>query len=159
LFSARGMAQDREWSKLKNWDSYSSFIENNSPNSPSLMFYSERRCSSRSHICELKNGPDVSVYIITLFLCRLISVDMLETTCLQTIEIYYCGGYVPLFVTVRHRLSSCVPLWINTVVFCQLTLFQLSWRLSSWIIMTVLVMLPVEWFVCAQDHYYLYIAS
>jgi hypothetical protein len=23
---------------------------------------------------------------------------VMETTCLQTVEIYYCGGYVPLFV-------------------------------------------------------------
>jgi hypothetical protein len=153
------MAHDREWSKLRNWDSYSSLLEKNSPDRPSLMFYSERRCYSRSHRCEWKNGPDKSVYIITLFLCRLISVDMLDIACLQTIEIYYCCGYVPLFVTVRHSLSSCVLLWINTVVLCQLTLCQLSWRLSSWIIMTVLVMLPVEWFVCAEDHYQLYLPS
>ena len=63
---------------------------------------------------------------------------------METIEICYCGGYVPLFVTVHHRLSSCVLLWINTVVFCQLTLCQLSWRLSSWIIMTVLMILPAN---------------
>jgi hypothetical protein len=141
LFSAGGMAQIGEWSRLRNQDSYSSLLEKNSPDSPSLMFYSEGRCSSRSHRCEWKNGPDDSVYIITLFLCRLISVDMItmETVCLQTVEVCYCGGYVPLFVTMCHGLSSCVLLWINTVVFYQLTLYQLSWRLSSWIIMTVLV--------------------
>jgi hypothetical protein len=61
--------------------------------------------------------------------------------------------------TVCDCASSCVLLWINTVVFCQLTLCQLSWRLSSWIIMTVLVMLPIEWFVCAQYHYQLYLPS
>jgi hypothetical protein len=61
--------------------------------------------------------------------------------------------------TVCDYVSSCVQLWINTVVFYQLTLYQLSWRLSSWIIMTVLVMLPVEWSVCAQDHYRLYLPS
>jgi hypothetical protein len=32
----------------------------------------------RSHRCEWKNGPDDSVYIITLFLCRLISDDCYE---------------------------------------------------------------------------------
>ena len=77
---------------------------------------------------------------------------VMETTCLQTVEIYYYGGFVPLFVTMCHGLSSCVLLWINIVVFYQLTLYQLSWRLSSWIIMTVLMILPVEWSVWAQDH-------
>jgi hypothetical protein len=33
------MAQDREWSRLRNLDDYSSFLENNSPDSSSLMFY------------------------------------------------------------------------------------------------------------------------
>jgi hypothetical protein len=84
---------------------------------------------------------------------------VMETVCLQIVEVCYCGGYVPLFVTMCHRLSSCVLLWINTVVFYQLTLYKLSWRLSSWIIMTVLVMLPFEWYVCAQDHYRLYLPS
>jgi hypothetical protein len=105
------------------------------------MFYFEGKFSSISHRCEWKHGPDDSVYMITLFLCRLISIDMItmETVCLQTIEVCYCGGYVPLFVTMCHGLISFVLLWINTVVFYQLTLYQLSWRLSSWIIMTVLV--------------------
>jgi hypothetical protein len=68
LFSAGGMAQDREWSRLRNRDNYSSLLEKNSPDSSSLMFYlSEGRCSSRSHRCEWKNGPDDSVYIITMF--------------------------------------------------------------------------------------------
>jgi hypothetical protein len=40
---------------------------------------------------------------------------------METIEICYCGGYVPLSVTMCHGLSSCVLLWINTVVFYQLT--------------------------------------
>jgi hypothetical protein len=67
LFSVRGMAQDREWFMLRNQDSYSSLLEKNSLDSPSLMFYSKGRCSSRSHRCEWKNGPDDSVYIITMF--------------------------------------------------------------------------------------------
>jgi hypothetical protein len=33
---------------------------------------------------------------------------VMETACLQTVEIYYCGGFVPLFVTMCHGLSSCV---------------------------------------------------
>jgi hypothetical protein len=68
LFSAIEMARIGEWSRLRNQGSCSSLLEKNSPNSPSLMFYSEGRCSSRSHRCEWKNGPDDSIYIITLFL-------------------------------------------------------------------------------------------
>jgi hypothetical protein len=36
------MAQIGEWSRLKKWGSYSSLLEKNSPDSPSLMFYSLR---------------------------------------------------------------------------------------------------------------------
>jgi hypothetical protein len=36
------MAQIGEWSRLRNQDSYSSLLEKNSPDSPSLMFYSLR---------------------------------------------------------------------------------------------------------------------
>jgi hypothetical protein len=42
LFSAGGMAQIGEWSRLRNQNSYSSLLEKNSPDSPSLMFYSPR---------------------------------------------------------------------------------------------------------------------
>jgi hypothetical protein len=38
LFSAEGMAQIGEWSRLKNWDSYYSLLEKNSPDRSSLMF-------------------------------------------------------------------------------------------------------------------------
>jgi hypothetical protein len=42
--------------------------ENNSPDSSSLMFYLLRADGlPRSHRCEWKNGPDDSVYIITMF--------------------------------------------------------------------------------------------
>jgi hypothetical protein len=51
---------------------------------------------------------------------------VMKTMSLQTVEIYYCGGYVPLFVTMCHGLSSCVLPWIDTVVFYQLILHQLS---------------------------------
>jgi hypothetical protein len=38
--------------------------------------------------------------------------DVDATSCLQTmvetVEIYYCGGFVPLVVTMCHGLSSCV---------------------------------------------------
>jgi hypothetical protein len=39
LFSAGGMARIGESSRLRNWDSYSSLLEKNSPYSSSLMFY------------------------------------------------------------------------------------------------------------------------
>jgi hypothetical protein len=39
LFIAGGMVQIGEWSMLRNQDSYSSLLENNSPNNLSLMFY------------------------------------------------------------------------------------------------------------------------
>jgi hypothetical protein len=102
LFSAGGMGRIGEWSRIRNEDNYFSLLEKNIPDSPSLMFYSEGRCSSRYHRCEWKNVPNDSVYIITLFLCRLISVDMItmETVCLQTVEVCYYGGYVPLFLNV-----------------------------------------------------------
>jgi hypothetical protein len=51
---------------------------------------------------------------------------VMETTCLQTIEIYYCGGYVPLIMTMCHSLSSCVLPWIDIVVFYQLILYHFS---------------------------------
>jgi hypothetical protein len=70
---------------------------------------------------------------------------VMETACLLTVEIWYCGGYVPLFVTMCHGLSSCVLLWIDTVVFYQLISYHLSWRLFSWIIMMIIMILPVEW--------------
>jgi hypothetical protein len=68
LSSVRGMAQGGEWSRLRNQDSYSSLLEKNSPNSSSLMFYLlMANALPRSHKCEWKNGPDDSVYIITMF--------------------------------------------------------------------------------------------
>jgi hypothetical protein len=44
-------------------------------------------------------AQDDSVYIITLFLCRLISDDCYEDC--MIVDVYYCGGCVPLFVTIR----------------------------------------------------------
>ena len=40
------------------------------------------------------------VYVITLFLCRLISDDCYKDY--MTVDVYYCGGCVPLFVTIRY---------------------------------------------------------
>jgi hypothetical protein len=39
LFSAGGIAHIGEWSRLRNWDNYSSLLEKNSLDSSSLMFY------------------------------------------------------------------------------------------------------------------------
>jgi hypothetical protein len=132
LSSVGGMARGREWYRLRNHDIYSSLLEKNSPDSSSLMFYLMRADAlPRSHICEWKNGPDDSVYIITLFLCRLMSDDcyedcmsldskcillwwMCSTVCDYTSLIkYLCAtwcGSVPLDY-------SCVLLWIDIVVF------------------------------------------
>jgi hypothetical protein len=85
-------------------DSYSSMLGKNSPDSPWLMFLlSKGRCSSRSHRCEWKNGPDDSVCIMIL-LCRLISDDMIvvETICLWTVVVCHCGGCVPIVVSMCH---------------------------------------------------------
>ena len=47
--------------------------------------------------------------ILKIFFCASWhQIIVMETTCLQTKEIYYCGGFVPLFVTMCHGLSSCV---------------------------------------------------
>ena len=66
---------------------------------------SEGRCSSRSHRFEWKNGRDDSVCIMIL-LCKLISDDMIlvETVCIWTIVVCYCGGCVPLVVIMCHWL-------------------------------------------------------
>jgi hypothetical protein len=39
---------------------------------------------------------------------RLAQMIVMETACFQTVDIYYCGGFFPLFVTMCHDLSSCV---------------------------------------------------
>ena len=86
-------------------DSYSSMLEKNSPDSPWLMFYFLRAYALPDlTICEWKNGLDDSVYIMILFLCRLISNDMIamETVCLLTVDVCYCGGCVTLIVTMCH---------------------------------------------------------
>jgi hypothetical protein len=74
----------------------------------------EGRFSSRYHRCEWKNGPDDLVYILKLFLCRLISDDMIsmQTVSLWTIDVCYYGGCVPLVVTMFHLLISHVILGV-----------------------------------------------
>jgi hypothetical protein len=125
LSSVGGMARGGEWSRLRNQDSDSSLLEKNSPDSSSLMFYLLRADAlPRSHRCEWKNGTDDSVYIITLFLCKLISDDCYEncillwwmcstvydyTSMIKSLCATWCGS-VPLD-------CSCVLLWIDTVVF------------------------------------------
>jgi hypothetical protein len=86
-------------------DNYSSMLGKNSPYIPWLMLLLyEGRCSFKSHRCEWKNGPNDSVYIMILFLCRLISYDMIsmETLCLWKIDVCYYDGYITLVVTMCH---------------------------------------------------------
>jgi hypothetical protein len=65
----------------------------------SLIFYLLREDAlPRSHRCEWKNGPDDLVYILTLVMCTLMSDDYYEYC--MTVDVYYCGGCVPLFVTI-----------------------------------------------------------
>ena len=108
LISVGRMAQGGEWSRFKRQDSYSSLLEKNSLDIS--LFYSEGKYSFRSHRCEWKIGPDDSVYIITLFLCRLVSDDCYEDC--MTVDAYYCGGCVPLFVTICCWSSTCVLLGV-----------------------------------------------
>jgi hypothetical protein len=67
----------------------------------------EGRCSSISHRCEWKNGPDDSVCIMIL-LFRSISDDMIavEIVCLLTIAVCQCDGCGPLVVTMCHWLIA-----------------------------------------------------
>jgi hypothetical protein len=66
-------------------------------------------------------------FILTIFFCAgWHQMIVMETAYLQTVEMYYYGVFVPLFVTMCHSLSSCVLPWINIGVFYQLILYQLS---------------------------------
>ena len=79
------------------------------------------RYSFRDHRCEWKIGPDKSVYIITLSLCRMLSYVCYEDC--MTVDVDYYGGYVPLFVTICQWSSTCVLLgvvvyhWIVVVYY------------------------------------------
>jgi hypothetical protein len=59
----------------------------------------------RYHICEWKNGQYDSVYIITLFMWKLILNDCYEDC--MIVDIYYCGGYVALF----DQVLVCYLVW------------------------------------------------
>ena len=49
-------------------DNYSSILGKNSLDNPWMVFYLMRADAlPRSHRCEWKNGPDDSIYIITMF--------------------------------------------------------------------------------------------
>jgi hypothetical protein len=71
----------------------------------------EGRCSSISHKCEWKNGLNC---IMILFM-KVDDMTVVETVCLWTIVVYYCGGCVPLFVTMCHWLVVvCYFVWLCT---------------------------------------------
>jgi hypothetical protein len=48
--------------------------------------------------------------MITLFLYKLISDDCYEDC--MIVDVYYCGGCVPLFVIIRCSSSTCVLLGV-----------------------------------------------
>ena len=52
-----------------------------------------------SELTDVSERLAQSVYIITLFLCRLLSDVCYEDY--MTVDEDYCGGYVPLFVTIH----------------------------------------------------------
>jgi hypothetical protein len=90
-------------------------LEKNSPDSSWLMLYFMRAYDLPYLTrCEWKNGPYDSVYIMILFMCRMISDGMIamETVCLWTVDVCYYGGCVRLVVTMCHRSSSCVLLGV-----------------------------------------------
>jgi hypothetical protein len=71
------------------------------------MFSGPRRFFRRNDFCNTGLYHDI-------VLCRLISDDMIavETVCLWTVDVCYCGGCVPLIVTMCHRLSIRVLLGV-----------------------------------------------
>ena len=74
----------------------SSLFEKNGADTPLLIFYTEGRYSFISHRHESKIGPNDLDFIITLFLCRLLSDVCYEEY--MIVDVNYYGGYVPLFV-------------------------------------------------------------
>jgi hypothetical protein len=124
LISVGRMAQGGEWSRFKRQDSYSSLFEKNSPDI-SLFYFEGDILSYLTDVSE--RLAQMIQFILTIFFCASWhQMIVMETACLQTVEIYHCSGFVPLFVTMCHSLSSSVLPWINTSVFYQLILYQLS---------------------------------
>jgi hypothetical protein len=72
----------------------SSLFEKNRADSPLLM--REDIISNLINVSE--RLAQMIQFILTIFFCAgWHQMIVMETTCLQTVEIYYCGGYVPLF--------------------------------------------------------------
>jgi hypothetical protein len=72
----------------------SSLFEKNRADSPLLM-----REDILSNITNVSERLAQMIQFISnnIFFAGWHQMIFMETTCLQTIEIYYCGGYVPLF--------------------------------------------------------------
>ena len=93
------------------------------------------RYSFRAHRCEWKIGPDDSAFIITLFLCRVLSDVFYEDY--TTVDVDYCGGYVPLFV--RHIFFQSSQMWVkywprwfslyHNIVSVKVSIRCLLWKL------------------------------
>jgi hypothetical protein len=131
LISVGGMAQGGEWSRLNNQGQAFLRVYTFSPGCTLISvgrMAQGLRADILSYLTDVSERLAQMIHsILTIFFCAgWHQMIVMETTCLQTVEIYYCGGFVPLFVTMCHGLSSCVLPWINTGVFYQLILYQLS---------------------------------
>jgi hypothetical protein len=73
----------------------SSLVEKNRADSPLLM-----RADILSYLTDVSERLAQMIQFIfnNIFCAGWHQMIVMETTCLQTVEIYYCGGYVPLFV-------------------------------------------------------------
>jgi hypothetical protein len=73
----------------------SSLFEKNRVDSPLLM-----RADILSNLTNMSERLAQMIQFIfnNIFCAGWHQMIVMETTCLQTVEIYYCGGYVPLFV-------------------------------------------------------------
>jgi hypothetical protein len=70
-------------------------FEKNRADSPLLM-----RADILSNLTNVSERLAQMIQFIfnNIFCARWHQMIVMETTCLQTVEIYYCDGYVPLFV-------------------------------------------------------------
>jgi hypothetical protein len=89
-------------------NNHSSLFEKNRVDSPLLMFYTEGRYSLDLTDVSERLAQMFQFILNNIFCAGWHQMIVIETACLQTVEIYYCGGFVPLFVTMCHGLSSCV---------------------------------------------------
>jgi hypothetical protein len=80
-------------SKIKN--NLSSLFLKNRENNPLLM--RANILSDLTNVSE-RSAQRIQFIFNRIFYAGWHQMIVMETTCLQIVEIYYCGGYVPLFV-------------------------------------------------------------